>query len=357
MFIWILTFLLQIKPDDHQPIPEVGEHVPDHPEFHQDIIRQVAEAEGTFAEVAGAEKVEGLVHPLIPCLAEALLVELVILEQVAQCQRNEVQDKHQERLVFEGEKDAVPTALLALESVVLDRAGACAADVVALGGGAEDVFVTGVVGAPAQVDVLEVGEEVLVEIPDFVQNALAVEGRTAAGREDALLLGVPAGTAAVAGLAGKTHPCDVIACVVGQLPVEVAYHEALDGKNFGVALGHADELGQPFRLCKGVVVEQDDELAFCPGNALIDRMGKAGVGAVFNQGEVRAVTVAPCLREAFVGGTVVHHDEFEVLLRLGVDRLDGIFQPALAVDVRDDDGRFYHITVPAFVIYKESIAY
>ena len=76
----------------------------------------------------------------------------------------------------------------------------------------------------------------------------------------------------------KPNPCDVIAGVVGKLPIEVAYHKALDGENFLVALGYADELGQPLGLCKGVVVEQHHELAFRPGDALIDGVGKAGVG-------------------------------------------------------------------------------
>ena len=82
-----------------------------------------------------------------------------------------------------GEKDAVAAALLALEGVVPHRAGAGAADVVALCRGAEDVFVTGVVGAPAEVYVLEVGKKVFIEDADLVEDALAVKCRTAAGRE------------------------------------------------------------------------------------------------------------------------------------------------------------------------------
>ena len=154
-------------------------------------------------------------HSLVPGFAKALLVELVALEQIAQRQREKVQDEHEQRLVLEGEQDAVPAALLALEGVVLHRAGAGTADVVASGGGAEDALVACVVGTPAQVHVLKVGEEVLVKGADLLQNALAVERRAAAGREDALLFGVAAGPAAVAGLAGKAHPGDVITGIVG----------------------------------------------------------------------------------------------------------------------------------------------
>ena len=218
---------------------------------------------------------------------------------------------------------------------------------VALCRGAEDILVARVVGAPAEVYVLEVGKEIFIEDADLVEDALAVEGRAAAGREDALLFGVAAGPAAVAGLAGKAHPCDVIAGVVGKLPVEVADHKALDGKNFLVALSHADELGQPLGLCKGVVVEQHHELAFRPGDALIDGVGEAGVGAVLDELEVLAAAIAAGLLKALVGGAVIHHDKLEVLLRLGVDRFDGVLEPAFAVDVGDDDGRFHRFCAPA----------
>ena len=52
---------------------------------------------------------------------------------------------------------------------------------VALGCGAEDVFVARVVGPPTEVYVLEVGEEIFIKDADLVEDALAVEGRAAAG--------------------------------------------------------------------------------------------------------------------------------------------------------------------------------
>ena len=121
----------------------------------------------------------------------------------------------------------------------------------------------------------------------------------------------------------------------------MADHKALDGKDLLVALGGAEQLGQPLRLGKGIVVEQYHELALRPGNALIHGMGEAGVAAVLDEGEVGPAAIAAGLLEALVGGAVVHHDELEVLLGLGVDRLDGVFEPALAVDVGDDDGCFH----------------
>jgi hypothetical protein len=55
------------------------------------------------------------------------------------------------------------------------------------------------------------------------------------------------------------------------------------------------------------------------------------------------------LFQTFVGGAVVHYDQVKVLFGLGVDGLDGILQPALAVDVWDDDGCFAHSFSPADV--------
>ena len=303
---------------------------------------QVTPAEGALAQPAPFQQGKGLVHALVPRLAKALLVELVALEQVARGQRDEVEHQHEQRLVLEGQQNAVAAALLALEGVVPHGTGAGSADVVALCRGTEHVFVTCVVGTPAQVHILKVGKEVFVKGADLVQNAFAVQRGPAAGREDTLLFGVAADTAAVAGLAGKAHPGHIVPGVIGQLPVKVADHQALHRKDLGVGFGGADELGQPLGLRKGVVVEQHHILALGHGDALIHRVGKAGVGAVFDQGEVGPAAVAAGLFQTFVGGAVVHHDELEVLLGLGVDRLDGVFEPALAVDVGDDDGCFIH---------------
>ena len=125
-------FYFRSKSDDHQPVPQVRHHVPDHPQLHQDVVGQVLQAEGPLAQPAAFQQGKGLVHPLVPCLAKALLVELVALEQVARGQRDEVEHQHQQRLVLEGQQDAVAAALLAFEGVVPHRAGAGTADVVAL---------------------------------------------------------------------------------------------------------------------------------------------------------------------------------------------------------------------------------
>ena len=281
-------------------------------------------------------------HSLVPSLAKALLVELVALEQIAQRQRDKVEHQHQQRLVFERQQNAVAAALLAFKGVVFDSAGAGTADMVALGGGAEHVFVAGIVGAPAQVYVLKVGKKVFVKAADLVQNAFAVQRCAAAGREDTLLLCVAADAAAIAGLAGKAHPCYIVPGIIGQLPLKVTDHQTLHRKDLRVGIGGAQKLGQPLRLSKGVVVEQHHIFALRPGNALIHCVGKAGIASVFDQGKVGASAVAAGLFQTFIGGAVVHHDQVKILLGLGVDGLDGVLQPAFAVDIGDNDGCFAH---------------
>src|SRR5699024_11734112 len=59
-----------------------------------------------------------------------------------------------------------------------------------------------------------------------------------------------------------------------------------DLENPAVAVRRTDQLGQPLGLGEGVVVEQHHIFALGPGNALVHRVGKTGVVAVFDQGEV-----------------------------------------------------------------------
>ena len=94
-------------------------------------------------------------------------------------------------------------------------------------------------------------------------------------------------------------------------------------------------------LCAGLIGIGLTLLLLIPGNALIHGVGEAGVGAVFDQGEVGATAVAAGLLQTFIGGTVVHDDELKILFCLGIDRLDGVLEPAFAVDVGDDDGCFH----------------
>ena len=129
----------------------------------------------------------------------------------------------------------------------------------------------------------------LVKAADLVQNAFAVQRCAAAGREDALLLCVAADAAAIAGLAGKAHPCHIVPGIIGQFPLKVPDHQTLHRKDLGVRIGGAQKLGQPLRLGKGVVVEQYHILALRPGNALIHCVGKAGVASVFDQGKLGRV--------------------------------------------------------------------
>ena len=134
---------------------------------------------------------------------------------------------------------------------------------------------------------------------------------------------------------------EFIARVVRQMRLIVAQHQAAHGKNAGVGVGGAQKLRQPGRLGKGVVVKQRHILAFCQRNALVDGMRKAGVLGIFNQRIARMPLVAAGNGKAFVGGAVVHDDQFKVLLGLPPDALNRIAQPAGAVQVGDNYSCFH----------------
>ena len=230
-----------------------------------------------------------------------------------------------------GKQDAVAPALDAFERVVAHRAGRCAADMAAARGGAVDVFVAEIVGAPAQVHILVIGKKQLVEHADLVQDAFAVQRRAAAGRKDAARALVAAGFQPVAALAGKAQQRDIVPGVVGQFGFVIAQHQAAHGKNALVGFGRAQQLGQPLRFGKSVVVEQRDVFAFGNGDALVDRVGKTGVFAVFDQRIARAAAVAARDGKALVGRTVVDDDQLKVRLGLRPDGFDRIPQPPGAV--------------------------
>ena len=187
----------------------------------------------------------------------------------------------------------------------------------------------------------------LVEQTDLVQNALAVKGRAAAGREHPARLLIAADLHAVAPLAGKAQNGDVVARVVGQVPLKMADHQAAHRKNALVCLGRRQQIGQPVRLGEGIVVEQRHKLALRGTDALVHRVGEAGVFGVFDEGVVCPAHIAAGDGKAFVGGAVVHHDEFKILFGLGPDGLDGVPQPARAVQIGDHNGGFHG--APPFV--------
>ena len=108
----------------------------------------------------------------------------------------------------------------------------------------------------------------------------------------------------------------------------MADHQALHGKDALVRLSQGDQLGQPVRLGKGVVVEQYNIFPVGRADTLVHREREAGVAAVLDQGVARPSLVAAGDGQALVRRTVVHHDQFKILLRLRPDGFDGIPQPA-----------------------------
>lgn len=94
---------------------------------------------------------------------------------------------------------------------------------------------------------------------------------------------VAAGFQAIAALAGKAQNRHIISGVIGQFRLVIAQHQAGYRKNLRVALSGFQQLFQPVRFGKGIVIEQGHILAFGHGDALVDSMGKTGILAVFDQ--------------------------------------------------------------------------
>ena len=121
----------------------------------------------------------------------------------------------------------------------------------------------------------------------------------------------------------------------------MADHQALHREDLFVGLGRLDQAGQPVGFGEGVVVEQHHIFAFRRADALVHRVGKAGVACVADERVARAALVALRDGQALVRRAVVDDDQLKILLGLRPDRLDRIAQPAGAVQVRDDDARFH----------------
>ena len=57
----IRYFLFEVKFYDHQPVPQVRHHVPDHPQLHQDVVGQILQAERPLAQPAAFQQGKGFV--------------------------------------------------------------------------------------------------------------------------------------------------------------------------------------------------------------------------------------------------------------------------------------------------------
>ena len=176
-------------------------------------------------------------------------------QQIAQQHGDKIDNQHDHRLVFVGQQNAVAAALNAFEWVIPHRAGGGTADMAALCGGAIDVFITKIVGAPAEVNILIVGKKQFVKNANFIQNGFSVQCCAATGRKNTAGLLVAAGFQAVAALAGKAQNRHIISGVIGQFRLVIAQHQAGYRKNLRVALSGFQQLFQPVRFGKGIVIE------------------------------------------------------------------------------------------------------
>src|SRR5215208_5545409 len=196
--------------------------------------------------------------------------------------------------------------------------------------------ITGELGAEAQVSILAVGEEVLVEEPDLIEHAPAIERRRRTRPEDVARPIEPA-TVALAvpeavRQAAKAHgvPCPVEHPAVVEVD-QLAREEA----GLGMIFSGAHQRFQPAWILLGVVVEEYHVLCRRRPDPGVERGGDAPVLAERDHIYLREVSLYEGYRA--VEGAVIHHDGLEGSERLISQRAKAQPQEPLAVPVRDDD--------------------
>ncbi len=182
-----------------------------------------------------------------------------------------------------------------------------------------------------QIDVLEVGEEVLVETAQS-QERLPIErrGATAGTERRRGSIGRRVGLA-VEVVVGDQRPIDLHAGAVDR-PVREA--QAAGHRVGARALADADELLQEALVGLGVVVEQTDLRRGARASAGVDRRPEAAVDLELDEPDVRMLGGEHLA--ASVDGAVVDHADGG-LDRLPAQRVEREAQPLAALVMRDQD--------------------
>ena len=213
------------------------------------------------------------------------------------------------------------------------RAGRAVQPVTRDGARREHGALTTQVESPSEIDVLEVGEEVLVEASRS-DVLLTAHERGRPAREQHAVLGVdPAARTPVVELprmaeCGRRGAGEVHACAV---PVE---HQRAGGRH-AVAFGGFDQFGEPRRLDPRVVVEQRHVVTPALADGQVVGPRESQVGAEFDQPRARMRGAHVVLRA--VAGPVVGHDDLDARIVEGIERRQARRQVCPAVAVEHDD--------------------
>ena len=171
-----------------------------------------------------------------------------------------------------------------------------------------------------------------------------VQTGAAAGRKDALRFLIAPPVHAVTPFAGPAEKRHIVAGVVGKFPVKMPDHQALHCKNTRVGVCHGDQLCQPIRFGKSVIVEQNHIGSFGQANSGVHSSGKTGVMIIFYKGVPLVPHITFGNRKTFVRRAVVHDDQFKVLLCLGPHRFDRVTMPPGSIEVGNYDARFQSVS-------------
>ena len=202
-------------------------------------------------------------------------------------------------------------------------------------------------GAEAEVDVLEVGEELLGEQSDVGEQCGAVETRSPAGGEH--LTGRANGLGRLTSVTGEGEaPLGVeVAGAVDRQPVAHQQPPGCDC-DVGVRIELSGERRQPSGVGNGVVVEQGDgHGAGVDGvaDSLVDAACESAVDGIAQHGQRHGGDLCGQRVEyghRVVGRAVVDDHDGEVVMVLGGERADARTEVGSAVPVRDDDANPGH---------------
>src|ERR1017187_3160568 len=182
----------------------------------------------------------------------------------------------------------------------------------------------GPAGAQAEIGILAVEEETVVEAANVVQHTAAVERRRAAGHEDFFEHRKILGEAAVAALLARAVARHQHA---GGIQAGLAEEADLGSAHAGVGAGieGGDEGGEPTRMSHGIVVEGGDIGRRGSAPALVDGRAETGIVRILNHARARRGAIAAYQALA----AIVDDHHFEIRHGLPGKRLHALEKPRI----------------------------
>ena len=260
--------------------------------------------------------------------------------------------------VFDEQVEAVAEVEEGLLGVVFGQSAA--ADVINHRSGVHFDFVTDVLDAPAEVDFLHVGEEVVVEAAHVVIDVAAHEHRRAGSPEN-ILHGVVLSVVFfhVAEHAPATERIAVFVDVAAACACVFELVAAMEGEEFGLHGGNflvgVHLLNDGFDPAVGnfdVGVEQTVVFRLNALQGKVIAFGEAFVPVVEQQSHLREMLLHE--RHGIVRGGVVAHHRFGIIWQRFQQTRQKTLQKSSSVPVQNHDRKFHHnINISKFFIERQ----